>query len=350
LNNSEKNIDKAKHQAIKKLQASIQVELSVSEIAKEIKNKNRTALGRGITLVESSNPDFREKGKQLVNLLHSDAGNSMRIGITGVPGVGKSTFIESLGIQLINQGKRVAVLAIDPSSQKSHGSILGDKTRMEKLAANEMAFIRPTPSAEALGGVARSTQETIILCEAAGYDVVIVETVGVGQSEIDVHSITDFFLLLMLAGAGDELQGIKRGIMEMADAITITKADGDNFNKSQQAVTAFKTALHFFPPSEDEWTPRVTLCSALENIGLTEIWEIISEHHRHLTTKGWLQKKRANQAVFWFNRTLEELWRRQVLNEPQAQELKLQLEREIRNGQKNPFDAAQEMANKLWNN
>jgi LAO/AO transport system kinase len=318
-------------------------EPGVEALAQLILSGNRTALSKALTLVESSKAEHYEKGKQLISLLHAKSGGSIRIGITGVPGVGKSTFIEQFGTLLTEKGHRVAVLAIDPSSQKSHGSILGDKTRMEKLSANPLAFIRPTPSSDSLGGVARSTRESIVLCEAAGFDVVIIETVGVGQSETAVHAMTDFFLLLMLAGAGDELQGIKRGIMEMADAIAITKADGNNLQAAKMAMVAFKNALHLFPAAADNWTPRVTTCSAVENTGIDEVWDIISEHHRHLKTKGHLIAKRAQQAIFWFNATLDERWRKHMLSRPALLEMRVQLENAVKSGEKSPFEAADEL-------
>lgn len=347
MSTNKKNIEKARIDAVNKLRETRKNEPGVAELAQLILNGNRTALSKALTLVESSKPEHYEKGKELINLLHTKSGGSIRVGITGVPGVGKSTFIEQFGSLLTEKGHRVAVLAIDPSSQKNHGSILGDKTRMEKLSATPSAFIRPTPSSESLGGVARSTRESIVLCEAAGFDVVIIETVGVGQSETAVHAMTDFFLLLMLAGAGDELQGIKRGIMEMADAIAITKADGNNLQAAKMAMGAFKNALHLFPAAEDNWIPRVTICSALENTGIDTIWDIISEHQRHLTTKGYLKNKRAEQAIFWFNATLDERWRKHMLSRPAVLELRQNLENAIKSGAKSPFEAADELLAKL---
>jgi len=235
-----------------------------------------SGLSEGITLLESSRQEDNEKAQELLKLALPHSGRSIRIGITGVPGVGKSTFIESFGIELIKREKRVAVLAIDPSSEKSGGSILGDKTRMVELSTNKNAFIRPSATAGSLGGVARKTRESILLCEAAGYDVILVETVGVGQSEIAVHSMTDFFLLLMLAGAGDELQGIKRGIMEMADSILITKTDGKNIKMANLARTEYKNALHLFPPNDNGWIPQIETISALEEKGIEKVWQIIS--------------------------------------------------------------------------
>jgi len=234
------------------------------------------------------------------------ANTSIRIGITGVPGVGKSTFIEALGTLLIKQGHKVAVLAVDPSSSVSHGSILGDKTRMESLVQSEHVYIRPSPSGNSLGGVAQKTRESIVLCEAAGYDIIIIETVGVGQSETAVHSMVDFFLLLKLAGAGDELQGIKRGIIEMADAIVINKADGDNQKRAREAKNQFRKALHLYPLAENNWSPEVLTCSALENVGIEEIWELIKKYQQNTTASGFFEKNRQQQNKFWLLQTIEE--------------------------------------------
>lgn len=344
---SKKNIEKARAAAVSNLRETRKNEPGVDALARQIREGNRTALSKALTLVESSKSEYYEKGKQLISLLHPQSGGSIRIGITGVPGVGKSTFIEQFGSILTKKGHKVAVLAIDPSSQKSHGSILGDKTRMEQLSSNSMAFIRPTPSSDALGGVARSTRESIVLCEAAGFDVVIIETVGVGQSETAVHAMTDFFLLLMLAGAGDELQGIKRGIMEMADAIAITKADGNNLQAAKLAMNAFKNALHLFPAAENNWIPRVTICSAIENTGIEGVWEIISEHNRHLTAKGYFKSKRAEQAIFWFNATLDEQWRKHMNSRPAILEMRQSLEVAVKSGTKSPFEAADELLAQL---
>ncbi len=258
-------------------------------------------LGQAITLIESTTHSHQQLAQDILNTVLPRTGKSLRIGITGVPGVGKSTFIESFGSMLIERGKKVAVLAVDPSSARSKGSILGDKVRMEKLGANPNAFIRPSPSAGSLGGVAHKTRETMLLCEAAGYEIILVETVGVGQSETAVHAMVDFFLLLMLSGAGDELQGIKRGIMEMADTIAITKADGDNHKKSLHAKQEYEHALHLFPKSRSGWTPKVLTCSSYTNEGIEDIWEIIAEHHQLMNEKGLFLTKRQNQAQTWLN-------------------------------------------------
>jgi LAO/AO transport system kinase len=250
--------------------------LTVNELAEGILAKKRVVLGQAITLIESQKKEDQENAKLLIEKILPFTGKSIRIGITGAPGVGKSTFIETFGKYVTDNGKKIAVLAIDPSSSKSKGSILGDKTRMEELVKDENAYIRPSASGETLGGVARKTRETIILCEAAGFDTIIIETVGVGQSETAVHSMVDFFLLLKISGAGDELQGIKRGIMEMADAIVINKADGDNINKAKLAKTEFNRALHLFPAKKSGWIPSATTCSSYTKEGIPEVWETLS--------------------------------------------------------------------------
>jgi LAO/AO transport system kinase len=262
-----------------------------------IRNDDRSILSRAITLVESSLPAHYQLAQEVIEACLPFSGQSVRIGITGVPGVGKSTFIEAFGSRIIQKtGKKLAVLAIDPSSQRTKGSILGDKTRMEKLTNNPNAFIRPSPSAGSLGGVAQKTRESIILCEAAGYEIVFVETVGVGQSETEVHGMVDFFLLLMLAGAGDELQGIKRGIMEMADAIAINKADGDNKPKAELARREYANALHLFPPPDSGWIPQTNTCSAYTGDGIPEIWNMIDAYISETKQNGYFDQKRREQS------------------------------------------------------
>jgi len=270
--------------------------LSVDEYFNGIINFNRTVFSQAITLLESSLPEHQAAGQELVARCLPYAGKSFRLGITGVPGAGKSTFIEALGMHITSLGHKLAVLAIDPSSSRSKGSILGDKTRMEALSVHPNAFIRPSPSAGSLGGVARKTREIIILCEAAGFDVIFVETVGVGQSETAVHSMVDFFLLLMIAGAGDELQGIKRGIMEMADAVAINKADGDNKVKAEIARTQVMNALHFFPKPDSGWGPKTVTCSAKTNEGIAGIWTMLQEYKDFTTTGGYFESKRSFQS------------------------------------------------------
>ena len=252
------------------------------KLYEEIIKGNITALGKGITLVESTLYEEELEAQELIKKCTPKSGKSIRIGITGVPGVGKSTFIETFGKILTSKGKKVAVLAIDPTSEKSQGSILGDKSRMHKLAVDKNAFIRPSANSGTLGGVSKKTRESIILCEAAGFDIILIETVGVGQSETTVSNLVDFFLLLMLAGAGDELQGIKRGIMELADAIAITKADGDNIIQAKKAALEYKNAIHLFPPMENGWIPQVTTCSATENTGISQVLENIQKFDRHM--------------------------------------------------------------------
>ncbi len=267
---------------------------------------DRVLLSRAITIVESNLASDKLLAKDIIQKVLPKSGNSLRIGITGVPGVGKSTFIEVFGKHLIEKGHKVAILSIDPSSQRSKGSILGDKTRMEELSIREEAYIRPSASGDTLGGVANKTGETMLLCEAAGYDIILIETVGVGQSETAVHGMTDFFLLLMLSGAGDELQGIKKGIMEMADMLVINKADGDNITKCQIAKRQYENALHIFPQSESGWTPVVNTASALKNIGIPEIWEKMLEYKELATENGYFEKNRREQQIQWMYNNIHE--------------------------------------------
>ena len=300
---------------------------SEKELLNQLLEGSKTALGRGITLIESNQKTHQQQAEYLIEGALSHAHKSIRIGITGVPGVGKSTFIESFGSYLIQQGKKVAVLAVDPSSSLSHGSILGDKTRMENLVKENNAFIRPSPSGESLGGVARKTRESIILCEAAGFDVILIETVGVGQSETTVHSMTDFFLLLKLAGAGDELQGIKRGIVEMADAIVINKADGDNQKAAKEAKLEFNRALQLYPPKESDWKPQVKLCSALYNEGVEDIWEMIDDFRIKADENGYFQHNRQEQNKFWLFQTINDYLKSRFYDNPEIKKaLKQQLE------------------------
>ncbi len=305
-------------QAIGRFKQLQQKEVSVETIFKAITSKDTTALSRGITLIESTQLSHTKKAQQLIEKCLPYANNSVRIGITGVPGVGKSTFIEALGSLLIQKGKKVAVLAVDPSSTISHGSILGDKTRMESLVRSSDAFIRPSPSGNSLGGVAQKTRESIILCEAAGYDIIIIETVGVGQSETAVHSMVDFFLLLKLAGAGDELQGIKRGIIEMADAIVINKADGDNLKRAREAKNKFRKALHLYPLNKNSWSPEVLTCSALEEKGIEEIWNLILKYLDITAKNGFFENNRIQQNKFWLLQTIEEQLKSNFYNHPKV--------------------------------
>jgi LAO/AO transport system kinase len=289
--------------------------LPVNDYVEGILNGDITLLSKAVTLVESSNVKHQQLAQDIITRCLPHSGKSVRLGITGVPGVGKSTFIESLGSYITQLGGKLAVLAIDPSSERTKGSILGDKTRMEELAGDKNAYIRPSPSAGSLGGVARKTRETIILCEAAGFDHIFIETVGVGQSETAVHSMTDFFLLLMLAGAGDELQGIKRGIMEMADVIAINKADGNNVEKAQLARIQYNNAIHLFPGKESGWEPKVLTCSAAQKAGIAEVWEQVEEYRRLTTQNGYFFAKRRQQATYWMHETIQEQLKRNFYND-----------------------------------
>lgn len=301
-------------------------------------------LSRAITLVESTSAKHQALAQEIINGCIAHSGNSIRIGITGVPGVGKSTFIEAFGSYLIKeQHKKVAILAIDPSSQLSHGSILGDKTRMEELTRLDNAFIRPSPSGDSLGGVARKTRESILLCEAAGYDTIIIETVGVGQSETAVHSMVDFFLLLMLAGAGDDLQGIKRGIMEMADLIAINKADGDNLNKAKTARSEYARAIHLFPPTDSGWIPQVTTCSAMQHEGMDHIWKSMEAYQLQTETNGYFTNRRQHQAKYWMDETLSEQLHQHFYRNPEFAKRLNDLESQVIQTQLSPFSAAQQM-------
>ncbi len=311
-----------------------------STLADKILLGDKVALSRGITLVESNQGDHQIIAEKLIEACLPHAQKSLRIGITGVPGVGKSTFIEAFGSFLIKQGKKVAVLAVDPSSSVSHGSIMGDKTRMENLVTEENAFIRPSPSGESLGGVARKTRESIILCEAAGFDILLIETVGVGQSETTVHSMTDFFLLLKLAGAGDELQGIKRGIIEMADAIIINKADGENLKPARDARLEFKRALHLYPPKASDWQPKVSLCSALQETGISEVWEMILEYKALAEKNNYFELNRHNQSKFWLLQTIDEHLKNRFYKDPKIKKALEEQLKAIENNETTPFAAA----------
>ena len=311
---------------------------------------DRRALAKTITLIESSLPAHQEMAGTVIDKLLPHSGKAVRLGITGVPGVGKSTFIESLGMMLIDKGHRVAVLAVDPSSKRSGGSVLADKTRMEKLSVEERAFIRPSPSGGTLGGVARKTRETMIVCEAAGFDIMIVETVGVGQSETTVASMVDFFLVLMIAGAGDELQGIKKGILELADAVAVNKADGSNVEKAELARKQYENALHFLTPASLSWTPPVLSCSALEMIGIDVIWEAVLDHEKKLRNTGELEEKRQKQALDWMWALVEEgLMLSFYQNKEVAKKLS-KVARAVQSGRTAPTVAASKLLFSLDNN
>lgn len=306
-------------------------------------DNNRLMLSRTITLIESSLANHQEMARTIIDRLLPYTGDAVRLGITGVPGAGKSTFIEALGTLLTQKGHRVAVLAIDPSSTRSGGSILGDKTRMEKLAVNDMAFIRPSPSGGTLGGVARKTRETMLLCEAAGYDVIIVETVGVGQSETTVASMVDFFLVLMISGAGDELQGIKKGVLEVADAIAINKADGDNVSRAKLAKKEYETALHLLTPVTPNWSPPVLTCSALEMTGIDEIWNTVIDYKQILTASGEMEIKRKDQALEWMSFLIKEGLEEWFKKDPQIKDLLPKIKQDVEFGKKAPTVAASEL-------
>lgn len=294
--------------------------------------RDRRLLAKTITLIESSHPAHQELADIVLDKLLPYTGKAFRIGITGVPGVGKSTFIESFGMFLAKQQYQVAVLAVDPSSTRSGGSILADKTRMERLAIEPDAFIRPSPAGSTLGGVARKTRETMLLCEAAGFDVVIIETVGVGQSETTVSSMVDFFLVLMLAGAGDELQGIKKGVLELADAVAINKADGDNIEKAERARQEYESALHFLKPSTSAWTPPVLTCSALAMTGIKELWETIQLHRENFLKAGLFDKHRKKQALNWMWFLVEDGLKKQFYENPKVKKSLPAIKREVLSG------------------
>lgn len=310
-------------------------QLTVNDYVEGILKGNRTVLSQAVTLVESNRPDHHAMAQEVIEKCLPHAVKSTRVGITGVPGAGKSTFIDALGELLIKQDNhKLAVLAIDPSSERSKGSILGDKTRMEFLSVAENAFVRPSPSAGSLGGVARKTRETIVLCEAAGFDTVLVETVGVGQSETAVHSMVDFFLLIQLAGTGDELQGIKRGIMEMADGIAINKCDGNNMERAQAARVSFKNALMLFPPTESGWKPDALCCSAIEGTGISEVWQNIEDYIHFTRRNGYHLRRRTEQAKYWMYETinqalLEDFYRNETMEKEIAEAEKQVLENKL---------------------
>jgi LAO/AO transport system kinase len=331
-----------------KIKLSRKKRITTQEFVSQILTGNITFLSRAITLVESTNIKHQQQANEILEACLPYANKSIRIGITGVPGVGKSTFIEAFGKHLTSLGKKVAVLAVDPSSSVNKGSILGDKTRMEELVTDKNAFIRPSPSGSSLGGVAQKTRESIILCEAAGFDTIVIETVGVGQSETAVHSMTDFFLLLKLAGAGDELQGIKRGIIEMADAIVINKADSGNEKNAKIEKVEFNRALHLYPPKDSGWQPKVLLASALHYKGIDAIYNMINEYINSAKNTSFFQQKRNDQNKYWLLETINQQLKNNFYNNSDIKELLKDEFKNLENGKTTPFTAATRLLNKNY--
>lgn len=319
-------------------------ELSVADFVEGIVKGDVTVLSQAVTLVESVKPDHQVVAQEVIEKCLPYSGNSVRIGISGVPGAGKSTSIDVFGVHVLEKyGGKLAVLAIDPSSERSKGSILGDKTRMEQLSVHPNSFVRPSPSAGSLGGVARKTRETIVLCEAAGFDKIFVETVGVGQSETAVHSMVDFFLLIQLAGTGDELQGIKRGIMEMADGIVINKADGDNLERAKLAATQFRNALHLFPAPESGWKPQVLTYSGFYNLGVKEVWDMVYKYIDFVKENGYFEYRRNEQSKYWMYETINEQLRDSFYHNPQIQKMLEEKEGQVLQGNLTSFVAAKNL-------
>ncbi len=316
---------------------------SATELVEGILKGDTTMLSRAVTLVESLSAEHQSVAQEVIEKCLPYSGQSRRIGITGVPGAGKSTSIDVFGLHVLGKGGKLAVLAIDPSSERTKGSILGDKTRMERLAVHPSAFVRPSPSAGSLGGVARKTRETIFLCEAAGFNNIFVETVGVGQSETAVHSMVDFFLLLQLAGTGDELQGIKRGIMEMADGIVINKADGDNIPRAQLAQAQFRSALQLFPPTESGWKPEVLTYSGYYELGIEEVWEMIDRYFEFVNANGYFERKRLQQARYWMYETIDEQLRRHFFDNPSIASMLEEKEQRVLTNRQSSFTAARDV-------
>lgn len=324
--------------------------LSADEYVEGILRGDMRLLSQAVTLIESNLPSDQAIAQQVIERCLPYAGNAIRLGITGVPGAGKSTFIEALGTMLCQEGKHLAVLAIDPSSERSKGSILGDKTRMNHLSVEANAFIRPSPSAGSLGGVARKTRETIVLCEAAGFDTIIVETVGVGQSETAAHSMVDFFLLLQVTGTGDELQGIKRGIMEMADGIAINKCDGANVERAEAARVSFKNALALFPPTESGWKPYAETCSAIEGNGIRRVWKMVEDYISFTRENGYLDHLRTQQAKYWMYETINQNLLDSFYKSETMEQLIAQTEQRVLNNEISSFTAAYDLLKAYGNN
>ena len=320
--------------------------LTAEEYIDGVLDHDRIILSRAITLIESSRGEDVQLAEKVLNGLLPHTGDSRRIGITGVPGVGKSTFIEAMGTHLAEQGHKLAVLAVDPSSQRSGGSILGDKTRMEQLSNHPNAYIRPSATGSSLGGVANKTREAMLLCEAAGFDTIFIETVGVGQSETAVKGMVDFFLLLMLAGAGDELQGIKKGIMEMADALVINKADGDNIKPAKAAKAEYQSALHLFPPTGSGWVPKVELCSATGKTGIAETWKLVDDYYELVGKKG-INSNRKQQNLDWMHESIGFLLKEQFYSDSHVKAHMKRLERDVEEGSITPLAAARQLIDQV---
>lgn len=316
---------------------------SVEDYVKGVLEFNRTILAQTITLVESNHPTHAETAQEVIKQLLPHTGRSIRIGITGVPGAGKSTFIEALGIHLCKLGHRVAVLAVDPSSSITKGSILGDKTRMEELSRHANAFIRPSASGGTLGGVAKKTRETMMVCEAAGYDVILIETVGVGQSEVTVRAMVDFFLLLQITGAGDELQGMKKGVMELADAILINKADGDNKQRAKNAQAEYNQILHVLKPATEGWTTEAYTCSSVTGEGIDDIWQVVQDFKQRTTDSGAFERRRQNQMLEWMHALIQDYLKKSFYEHPGVKESLPAMERDVQNGNISPAKAVQEL-------
>lgn len=326
------------------------VKLSVDDYVDGILSGNRMILSRAVTLIESVNPKHQKIAQEIILRCLPYSGKSIRLGITGVPGAGKSTFIEALGKHITSTGGKLAVLAIDPSSERTKGSILGDKTRMEDLAGDDNAYIRPSPSAGSLGGVARKTRETVVLCEAAGFDNIFIETVGVGQSETAVHSMVDFFLLIQIAGAGDELQGIKRGIMEMSDGIVINKADGSNIERAELAQAQIRSALHLFPMPPSNWSPKVLTCSSINKKGIDDVWEMIVNYVSHVNQNNYFSERRIQQSKYWMYETIHESLKNSFYNHQEVKDVLKKFENEVLNEKMSSFVAAKELLSIYFKN
>ncbi|UCH13626.1 MAG: methylmalonyl Co-A mutase-associated GTPase MeaB [Bacteroidales bacterium] len=336
--------------AVKRLRKKKKKIFTVDELVSGVLDGNRTILSQAITLIESKLPEHYIIAQEIIEKCIPHSGNSIRVGITGVPGAGKSTFIEALGLLLVKSNHKLAILAIDPSSERTKGSILGDKTRMESLSGNPNTFIRPSPSAGTLGGVARKTREAIVLCEAAGYDTIFIETVGVGQSETTVNSMVDFFLLLMLAGAGDELQGIKRGIMEMAHMVVITKADGNNIRNAERAKKDYENALHLYPPLPSGWLPKVMSCSSIKNEGLDIIWGTILDYKQFTTDNSYFKRQRREQDRYWLYETINQNIKDKFYNNINIKDLIDEYEKKVMDGKMSSFNAAKLILGKYFKN